>query len=307
MLLSQGGAGTAGATGGAGANGAAGSYGTNGAYGGDQGYAFQGGNGGSGGIGGNGGNGGNGGSGGAGGGGAGGTILLYASAIVGNGSTVNCAGGVGGIGTNAGQNGRFVCARDNAGRYAGHIQSAREEDDGGIGYENPFVNGTPTVPCEPDLASGADIYGLTKLRASAFPDVITNAPAGVVGALILTHLGPKPYITNYTDFDRLYFVNLTPPPPYSGGQAITSPNVGVGTATLLEPSLTGGVANDPEFGGQGPVTLTVLNPGQVYVTLIPTGSVQFNFSGTIGKKTITKSADVSRFVHMASGEVLYLK
>ena len=53
-----------------------------------------------------------------------------------------------------------------------------------------------------------------------------------------------------------------------------------GAGGVLSALKIGGYANQSAYGGSGPQTLTSLAPGQIYVTLVPTGATQFNAGAT---------------------------
>ncbi len=80
-----------------------------------------------------------------------------------------------------------------------------------------------------------------------------------------------------------------------GSLPLIVPAMGLGASELNVSLITYGWANDVRFGGTGPKNLGLLNPGQVYVTMIPTGTAPTlaNMSGTYGNRA--RSVSTSAF------------
>lgn len=236
--------------------------------------------GGHGGTGGNGGDGGLGGAGGPGGGGAGGTVKLVASVFSSNGvMVINTSGGAAVSGSHEGQQGRFVFGHNIADSQSFELVGATEVDmTDGAGHRlgtrklNPFISGSATeTPYLPGLTGGAEAFGMAALSSTdpAIAALLTNAPAGAVGALILMDQGPAGLGQNWDGFDLLLLVNLT-------DKALIGSRLGVGEQGYLADALVGGYARDPHFGGGGPVVLSDLPANGVYATLVPEGIRHFN-------------------------------
>jgi hypothetical protein len=192
------------------------------------------------------------------------------------------AGGGTGVTTGAsGGGGRFVLGRSTTQGLGGLSLSGElveMADTGGrhLGTRemNPFVFGFATeTPYIPGLAEGAELFGLTS-RASTDADIasmLTQAPAGAKGALILMDTGPAGLTQNWDGFDMLLLVNLT-------DTALTGPRLGAGRAGYLLDTLVGGFARDPAFGGTGYDWLDELPAHGVYATLVPEGSTEFSMA-----------------------------
>ena len=80
-----------------------------------------------------------------------------------------------------------------------------------------------------------------------------------------------PLSDDYTGFDMLVLTNLTGTDLNGAG-----PKLGSGSAGFLEPLLERGPANNPTFGGAGPMTLAALPANGVYATLVPSGRGDFH-------------------------------
>lgn len=259
--------------------------------------AGDGGDGGAGGRGGHGGNGGKGGDGGMGGGGAGGTIKISGSVVVGAGQlSVDTSGGTGGVpGVNDGGNGRFVLASNTATTGLNPtLTKAVRGDYAGPRKANPFVSGNPNTPYLPDLQGDAEAYGLLEgISAEDFPAVRSGAPDGSPAAL--HRLDRLPDGHNFAGFDALLYLNLS-------GRSLPSPAMGAGEAGFDHELFTGGFATDPAFGGSGPGTLSEIQPGEVYATLVPEGTTE-EFGFSYNRSGVARSASAEA---LQSGETIYL-
>ncbi len=144
---------------------------------------------------------------------------------------------------------------------------------------------------------GAEIYGLTSLTASALlsslpaTDINGLALSSATGALFRTSasvLGPA-----FAGYDALLYINLT-------GNSVNNPEMTLGGA--LQDLLTRGFANNPTFGGGGAISLGSLGGGQVYGTLVPTGSTANpSLELTLGS-TVFSAAGAA----LGSGQALYV-
>ena len=108
---------------------------------------------------------------------------------------------------------------------------------------------------------GAEIYGLLDsviADAATFPPVFAAPPTGAVGALLRLDVGPAGFSDDFDGFDILLFLNLL-------GEALDDPMLGIGGTSI--DLLTRGFANNADFGGAGPVTLTSLGALAVWATL----------------------------------------
>ncbi len=259
-----------------------------------------GGRGGNGGNGGGGGDGGLGGEGGHGGGGAGGTLILKGTIASASGGTTNTSGGT--SGGNAGANGRFLIADNgnNVPSFGTAIGATTSDVAGaGGGGVNPFIQGGGQSTFNlVDLAGGADVYGLktgVNIDSSYFDSIRTGAPVGAIAALVRRSVGPGAG-EDYTGQDLLMMVNLT-------AGSLPNPQLGVGNPGegFITPLLQRGFARNQQFGGSGPVALTSLPAGGVYVTLIP-DFLQSEVNARVG------SAGLKGFSlpQLAANQVVYL-
>ncbi|MDZ4853052.1 MAG: PKD domain-containing protein [Pirellulaceae bacterium] len=280
---------------------------------------------GSGGKGGDGGSGGSGGAGGGGGGGAGGAVKLLASVLTAATAQIITGGGAGGTGASTGGNGRFLFgSNDPNGRPTS--LSATNTDLNSLNQRiretNPWTrlsgNAPLSTPLIAGIAGGADAGGLLDkfffdlplsiqdLIRPPFPSLGT--PADALAAVvrvdatgeILSHFvdGTSINTDDYTGFDLLLFVNLTP-------FALTSPRLGIATfngSTFDAPLSLGGIAADSLFGGSGSRTiLNSLNNGAIFATLVPNGTVFVNAS-------LGPNATLSNFVFSeTTQQVQYVK
>lgn len=233
-------------------------------------FAGQGGVGGAGGRGGNGGGGGRGGRGGDGGGGAGGTVKLFGSTVAAAGDvTVDASGGAA---SRPGGQGRFVYGCNTVDAFPGFVSARTETFSGlartGLGTSNPFWVGEPDTPYLPDLAGGAEAFGvLADLDAGdpAFEWIRNAAPADARAAVVRMDVGPSG--DDFIGYDLVLFVNLRE-------AFLFNPVLGAGGDELLSDCsralLRGGWTRET------PEPITGLPPLGVYATLVPEETVRVN-------------------------------
>ncbi len=253
--------------------------------------AGDGGTGGRGGNGGDGGKGGDGGDGGDGGGGGGGSIWLAGSVTDTSAATVDVTAGTRGT-SNTNTAGKFRFGSNVATGYEGSLlgtgvtQALDAPRDA-----NPFISGTPHTPFIPGLVGGAETYGLTDLFTETdLADVVNAAPAGALAALVYEDVGRAGFNDDYSGFDMLAVLNLS-------GDDLPDLMFGAGNAGFESGLLTGGVANNANFGGDGVPDALTLEEDGVYITLVPEGTMDFNLSA-MGFSTSMEA--------MTDGSVLFL-
>ncbi len=152
---------------------------------------------------------------------------------------------------------------------------------------NPFISGSPQTPFIAELPGGAEAFGITGIAADSelgltggnnnngpnalidFPSIVANSPKGASLALLDEQFGSTPFEAEFPGYTFVLYINLT-------DQPLDAPQLGVGQSGYLQDLLQEGYQNDPLFGGSGPVTLSQLGPYQVYTTLVPTSSTNFN-------------------------------
>ncbi len=230
-----------------------------------------GGNGGNGGVGGAGAKGGAGGQSGPGGGGGGGSVKLVGTVVEGHG-VIDARGGThGDPGRPPGDPGRFILGRNNAEpSQIGTIATPLTNGPGSRAI-SPYLGPEGSVPLIPGLAGGPEAFGITGLGLPDLPPILANAPPGTIAALIRMDVGPAPVDEDFTGFDMVLMVNVSPTP-------ISAPAFGVGRPGHLVPLRIQGIALDPVYGGAGPRTLAQLAPGDVWATLVPESAAHYNLS-----------------------------
>jgi hypothetical protein len=84
--------------------------------------------------------------------------------------------------------------------------------------------------------------------------------------------------------------------------ALIDPSLGAGFAgsSAVTPLMARGTANNPLFGGTGPVDIADLQAGDVFLTLVPDGESSFSIGAQINGVLDQGSAS------LAAGEALYL-
>jgi hypothetical protein len=163
---------------------------------------------------------------------------------------------------------------------------------------NPFLGSNPLTPFIPNLPTvGAEIYGLSSLTSAALygslpaTDINGVPLASAAGALFDTSaavLGPA-----FAGYDALLYLNLT-------ANSFANPQMAINEA--LQSLLQRGFANNPAFGGSGPVTLGSLAGGAVYGTLVPKGSSTSSaIALTLPSGTFSASGAA-----LANGQALYV-
>lgn len=221
------------------------------------------------------GDGGDGGDGGSGSAGAGGTVKLAGSVLDASAATVDTRPGIGG-GTSFG--GRTVLGSNTPAGNPASVQGTTMTRVDGPRAANPFIAGNPLTPLLPDLAGGAEAFGLfpgLDALDPAFDGLRLAAPMNAVFALARYDALPFGDMLDFTGFDLLLFVNLT-------DEALAAPALGADPAGLdssfLQSLLQGGFGNDPLFGGAGDAVLPFLVPYGVYGLLIGENGTTFNAS-----------------------------
>ncbi|MCA9222917.1 MAG: hypothetical protein KDA71_21505, partial [Planctomycetales bacterium] len=164
------------------------------------------------------------------------------------------------------------------------INSAAVQEIAGPKAVNPFLHGDlglgQATPYIPNLIGGSQIYGF--LDGASIDHIDFNpqsadrdAPASnsLVAVMRLPDglaeigLGSHPSAINFPGYDWIVVVNLT-----SFNLAI--PRIGIGvhsSGATMQATLSQLAFDDIDLSTPGPVTLTALNAGQVWVTLIPNG------------------------------------
>ncbi|MFK7961903.1 MAG: hypothetical protein AB8G96_15415, partial [Phycisphaerales bacterium] len=279
---------TAGAPGGNGASGGSGLGGVDGNDSPDNGG--DGGRGGQGGQAGDGGDGGNGGAGGLGGGGAAGTIKLIASEFIGAGS-LDLTPGNQDVASTGGP-GRLLVGTTLMSQFAGTVVGGPLDGDlVGPTDTNPYVlNESTDTPLIVGLNGGNDVYGLTSLAPADVPGLLDAVPSTATIALIRLDELPAGLASDDAAHDAILIANI-------GDTDVMLPGVGVGVPDETNGLAIRGAANNPAFGGRGPVALDTLAPGEVWITLIPEAATAIALS--------TDAAFVSDAA-LADGGVIFL-
>ena len=144
------------------------------------------------------------------------------------------------------------------------------------------------------LIGGADVFGIVGITGAngaitpvtpatlkantTTPDdtlvsnAISDAPAGALVAVIYEQAPAG--LPNYQNDDVVYYINLT-------GVNLANPELGLvtnsSTSTAESPLQFGGVAANSSVGGSGSyTTLTSLPAGEVWATLVPSGTAYLN-------------------------------
>lgn len=240
----------------------------------------NGGNGGRGGDGGRGGSGGKGGRGGSGAGGAGGTISLIAAQVSGSGM-LNTSGGSGGIHDAALRGGagkQIIGSHTSPSQTPNQMGSAHSLTTAGPLVANRFLYGsTSETPSIPNLDGGADGFGLAP-HVSISESLLENLASGSDAAVIIRLNSTSPVASgltlDYPGYDWVLFHNPTDAP-------IVDPEMGFdGAPSKMYALHLGGLANNPDFGGSNrPEVLEFLEPGAVYLTLIPESVTSIAYKG----------------------------
>ena len=229
------------------------------------------------------------GSGAAGGGGAGGTIEVIGSEVIATPDAfVTASRGYGGTGdVNPAMNGRYIQLSNTSQSTAPALYATTPVDttgDAGPTDANPFIYPTDSVstPMIPNLAGGAAALGLTSNVPSIFTapgNTVTNEEAsypGAVAAIYRTHLATVGDAAgdsyDFTGYDAVYLINLSPT------LSLTNLELGAGSSGYLT-DLQQGFAVDPLTDSDGRQFLSQLEPGQVFMTLVP--SSETTFSATV--------------------------
>ena len=185
------------------------------------------------------------------------------------GATIDTVGGAGG---SSGGNGRYVVSDNGAGLpdYGSNFNASQQFHVGeaarGI---NPYIEGDSTNTFNiAGLVGGADVYGImdgVSALDSFFDDVLTNAPAGAVAAVMRRGVGPTG--DAYFEQDHLMLVNLT-------DGVLNDVHIGVDdvadeSSFHFRALAEQGFARNPTFGGSGPDVHGELPAGNVFATLVP--------------------------------------
>ena len=241
-----------------------------------------------------GGTGGNGALGTAGGGGAGGSVkILSTAAFSVLGGSVNTAGGAGGTPGTDGGNGRTIIGTTVTGPNAVALANTTAVNAGSEAPMrlNPYAGFTYTPFIAPDLfgsqsmIGGANAYGLLPsnllLTDPTLKALVDNAPSGATAFLdvVTTDLGPLGFRNEIANYRMMLFANF-------------------GSTPLIAPTLNGvalhtyGFANDGAFGGNNDwATLSSLDPGQIFATLVPITGNPINYGFNDGQANYSAILD----------------
>ncbi|MFO0859745.1 MAG: hypothetical protein U0570_04250 [Phycisphaerales bacterium] len=245
--------------------------------------AGNGGKGGSGGDGGAGGTGGKGGDGGRGAGGSGGTIKVTAADLALQNAAFDAAGG----GSSGPGFASLAFNVRSAGLFSSLSSTTTIASAGPVGA-NPYFSGTPTGPYLAGLSGGGAIAGIALgVISSQIINPAASPPNAIAGLVRVTSCPGNNLISPAKPGVAL--INL-------GSKPLTLVSMGFGASGFVSPLQKFGWANDTRFGGTGPKALTQLDPGQVYITAIPTGAniAQANLAATYdGHAYVRSSADFS--------------
>jgi len=232
-------------------------------------------------------------------------VKLFGSVTNASGANIDTAGGAGGASpANAGGKGRYLIGTNTASLSAGigvntQFKTFFGPSRTGLGGINPYINGgATTTPFIPDLASGAELYGLMTAggldaNAADFSVVVSGAPGDAVGALLRMDFGPAGYADNFFGFDMLVFINLL-------GSDLIDPLLGIDPSGsnpgFLEPLAKGGYLNPT------PVALGSLGAFGVWGTLIPDSGTAFSASASLLGQSVTGISGQS----LMNGQFAYL-
>lgn len=238
------------------------------------------------------------------GGGAGGTIKFLASSVETGATTVIDTQGGLGAANNGGGDGRFLIAGNAATGTGLVLNGTRQKNYLGLvesqwGASNPFQSHGRLTPFIPDLASGAEIFGLLD---SALVDALHGAfdglravANGARGAVLRMDIGPGAYGFGFLGFDMLLYLNLT-------DLAIDDPMLGVvvdgiGESNHLRALAAGGVFN------VAPGVITDLGAFDVWATLIPeSAALTVNATGFVNGRALDEVSGLA----LANGEFALL-
>jgi hypothetical protein len=220
-----------------------------------------GGPGGPGGTGGAGGRGGGGGNGGHASGGGGGTIKFNAPELIMSDGTITAQGGQGSNLTR-GLSG-FVSLASTV-RVGSFTQTPGDtvRDLPGPGAPNFYFSRAPVTPLLAGLRDGGAVAGFASADADNIVDTTELPPDTVAGLFVITSL-PNSRIVSPSR-PAIAFVNL-------GTSSIELPAMGIGAEGFATALQDLSWRRDQRFGGEGPLPLATLQPGDAYVTLIPSG------------------------------------
>ncbi|MFO0859748.1 MAG: hypothetical protein U0570_04265 [Phycisphaerales bacterium] len=126
---------------------------------------------------------------------------------------------------------------------------------------SPYFAGSPQTAYLAGLDGGGAIGGTLSLAAAS---LVKSAPADAAAALVWVTVVPGNSYISPTK-PAIALVPLAP-------RRLEAPAMCVGSTGLLAPAMIFGWANDPSFGGGGPVPLNELSRGKVYLTSMPAGS-----------------------------------
>ena len=236
----------------------------------------------------------------------------------------------GGLGSNRlqtvsdGDNGRILVGdNDNVSDIASldpDIDSAAIQEISGPTAVNPFLHGDiglgAATPFIPNLIGGSQIFGFLDgitLQEIDFNPQTTEIDAPQEDALLAVlrlpggladiGLGDHPSAINFTGYDWVLVANAT-------GQNLPRPKLSIGVhsnSTSQQADLVSLAFDDIDSATDGPVTLSALNAGQVWVTLIPNDgtsqSVRVNAS-VAGDNSINSTGDQIGSVINLSGSLL---
>lgn len=188
-------------------------------------------------------------------------MKFNAPEIVLNAATFRAEGGQSTNGPRGGSGFVALAASVRSGAFqTGPSDTLRELD--GPSAPNTFFHMDPATPLLAGLRDGGTLAGFASADADNIVDTTEIPPDTLAGLFVITSL-PNSSIVSPSR-PAIAFVNL-------GISAIDVPAMGIGATGFATALQDLSWRRDPRFGGAGAVPLAKLQPGDAYVTLIPSG------------------------------------
>ncbi|MEO8487585.1 MAG: IPTL-CTERM sorting domain-containing protein [Betaproteobacteria bacterium] len=210
------------------------------------------------------------------------------------------------VGPLPGGDGRFIFCSNNSASFAGTVTGAAVTNTTGpLRFVLPH---DPSIfaPFIPNLVLGPEAYGRAPFTTDIdFANI--QLPPGAHAAILKVAIAPKPLDHAFNGYSYLFVLNPTNKPliapkllvsqtfPKSSTSPIGGAVVAAAGASGVPSMADGGPANDPAFGGGGPIPLNALAARGVYVALVPDGPIdvvlEFVVSGGVVRQSFAGVGD----------------
>jgi hypothetical protein len=189
--------------------------------------------------------------------------------------------------------GRLLVGTTVTSQFAGDIEgNPIDWPLGGLFDTNMYLFDAPTdTPLILGLEGGSDVYGLTSLTPTDVPGLLDAVPSTATLALIRLDELPAGLVSDDSAYDAIVIANVS-------DTGVDFPAFGAGVTDDAMALAVRGIVNNQAFGGLFPDLLASLEPGGVWVTLVPEDTTAF---------ALVIFTDFVSDADLADGEVIFFE